>query len=711
MSMNNDAGEKIYKCTFGTSYFLVDRKPGTELAPITYNISHNGNTFSFIPSETIKNDKIGYATATITDDKLLRGITKIMALASGYCSAYTALCDNNVNEYKDIYDKRFYIPSNTDGHVDLYVNFTHNMIFPDTEDYKNLVKYAVGSYRYPHLYGRTYGRSEKYYFPKDLICIKYSDFLYTPKNAMNKEKYNTFLKDTYNRYLKTLKEDEDVISELTELKINEQIDIPTKLVLYGICKSFGKESKIYGLCGILYVEHKSTIDDYLKFKELCNEHLNEYLEYKSLNIDYKYILNLTPEKLRKDYPDFKSLEPLMLACGYLHDPRRVKQHYDTYTYYDRIRDNDYYEYGLERWLAIKKYYPELYNKLKMILDYYLEIKDEFHHNFRLEYYRKFDELADNEYNNVINSESDDIEIKPQLIVKYVKQFINKNNFSFNVENYKDLRYSLHMIFQAIIDKINEICTNKFKEYIREYRRQHPRAKQMTITFEHNLTTNLTEILKCQLFDISSFPAQLRQIFELPQLRNVYQTLIWAYVASSPRYKAYINGKEVRSRHNAKQQVVFEIPDIDEAAEEFEIYYYTTLTYAINDNDVPEKPTITTPPESIVSVNEIAEIMNILLSAGPLSLDIIWIKDNYSRDGFEFKEPTELSDSFREEHTSLIGASQNIDELLANKKVNAENMSNLLKYTLVLKYDDQSLINVIDKIKNISGIQKALAYKK
>lgn len=74
--------QRAYNCTLGTDYYLIGRK--NELRPITFNISYNGNTFTFIPSETISDTTVGLCTTKVEDNSLLRGIAKIMAYASNY---------------------------------------------------------------------------------------------------------------------------------------------------------------------------------------------------------------------------------------------------------------------------------------------------------------------------------------------------------------------------------------------------------------------------------------------------------------------------------------------------------------------------------------------------------------------------------------------------------------------------------------------------
>ena len=111
--------EDVQKYTYGTDYFLIDHRPGTELAPITYDISYDGNEFTFTPSEVIKDDTCGYATVKITDKSLLSGVTKIMALATSFAVQYTPKSKSLSDKEKD---KRFIFTreAGKENTVDLY---------------------------------------------------------------------------------------------------------------------------------------------------------------------------------------------------------------------------------------------------------------------------------------------------------------------------------------------------------------------------------------------------------------------------------------------------------------------------------------------------------------------------------------------------------------------------------------------------------------
>jgi len=180
-------------------------------------------------------------------------------------------------------------------------------------------------------------------------------------------------------------------------------------VVYGVCNKFGKTNENSGLVGILYIEHKTTLSDYIKFKDECNKMLDNAL--KPLNMTHQDILDLTYQEASEKYDSYDKIDRLARACGRVKDPRGCSYKIDKYTadkydymYWD---DNEYSdEFGLYRWEAIKKYYPELYKGLKIILDIYNKFKESFNDKVQKDFDMRIKSFAD-EYTNKILTHSDD----------------------------------------------------------------------------------------------------------------------------------------------------------------------------------------------------------------------------------------------------------------------------------------------------------------
>ena len=100
-----------------------------------------------MPSEVIMDNTCGYASVKITDKSLLSGVTKIMALATSFAVQYTSKSESMSDKEKD---KRFIFTSEAkkENTVDLYVNYTNNMVFnEDAEQYNLLKPFIFPSYR------------------------------------------------------------------------------------------------------------------------------------------------------------------------------------------------------------------------------------------------------------------------------------------------------------------------------------------------------------------------------------------------------------------------------------------------------------------------------------------------------------------------------------------------------------------------------------
>ena len=110
----------------------------------------------------------GYASVKITDKSLLSGVTKIMALATSFAVQYTSKSESMSDKEKD---KRFIFTSEAkkENTVDLYVNYTNNMVFnEDAEQYNLLKPFIFPSYRVS-----KYTTDHNEYQEKELLHIPF----------------------------------------------------------------------------------------------------------------------------------------------------------------------------------------------------------------------------------------------------------------------------------------------------------------------------------------------------------------------------------------------------------------------------------------------------------------------------------------------------------------------------------------------------------
>ena len=217
---------------------------------------------------------------------------------------------------------------------------------------------------------------------------------------------------------------------------------------------------------------------------------NQYLKQFNVNLTVDDIKNMTTEKLKSLYGnDFRKVALLTKICGYVKDPREIEFHRVAApsTYYKYMQDSQYSEeYGLNRWVGIKKYYPELFNGFKNILDYFLSLKDNYSNNFKKEYMDRINQLGNKHMENLLADESQ-LGDDPTKILKYIKKYL-KDLGETNIENWEDLIDVLHMVSQGILDIFSDIYTERYKEDIRNYSYEHPKAKNA------ELVTSYIEVL-------------------------------------------------------------------------------------------------------------------------------------------------------------------------------------------------------------------------
>lgn len=661
---DQDVGQKYYNYTKGTDYYLANRYG--DLKPITVDITYDGNEFTFTPDYIITESEAGSNTAKITDKSLLSGVTKLMAMITSFCGIRSMFNKNKK-------DQQFIIKQDYNKcDVTLYIDYTNNMIFPDDnqDKYKLLKNYIFPNTRYSS-YSSGFAKIK---LPKDLIKVEYSTNLgYIKCNGLLYDKVKL-----YKNFLEVFK-DTDLTNILSKLEIKEQIDIPTKLIIYGACDKFGKYKGYEGICAILYIEHKITLDDYLKFKEICDKKLNEYLA--PLNLTADDIKEITPEKVRKDYNTFQKIEKLAITCGYLADPRGYK---DNNVLYDYYLNNEKYSYsndtGLSRWKAIKKYYPELYNGLKIILDYYLEVKDEYDTNFQKEYNAKFDIAANDAYNNIINS-NDDITDK-NTILKYIINYINSLKDDIKLQDFEELCDFFVVLNQNILDIINEIYTNQYRQRVKDYKMAHPKAKQMELIFNNNIfvtsesmISNYNGIFKYEPFKYEYLQKEIQKVLDQPEFKTVKNTLNNFNLTFTAKPHFLINNKIILdysfTANNYKKYTV----NINDAINSLEVAYTTT----------------TNPSQGVFNnIEFMKQIINVMLML-PISLKVKWFKHGYGTK-FNLADPTinYMPDSINW-YSNVYNSEMSSDDLINKLINNDKDINNYLDFKITFDYNNPQFI--------------------
>lgn len=664
-----NTGQKYYTYTKGTDYYLANRYGN--LKPITVDITYDGNEFTFIPDYVITESDAGSNTAKITDRSLLSGVTKLMAMITSFCGIRSMF-------NKDKKDQQFIIKQDySKCDITLYIDYTNNMIFPDDEPdkYKLLKNYIFPSSRIPS-YSSGFA---KITLPKDLIKIEYSTNLgYIKRDGLLYDKVKL-----YKKFLEVFK-DKDLSNTLSELEIKEQIDIPTKLIIYGVCDKFGKYKGYEGICAILYIEHKITLDDYLKFKKICDEKLNEYLV--PLNLTADDIKKMTSEKVRKEFNTFQKIENLAIRCGWLADPRGYRNNSVIYNYYLYNERTSYSnDAGLSRWNAIKKYYPELYNGLKIILDYYLEVKDEYDTNFQKEYDVKFNIAANDAYNNIINS-NDDITDK-NTILKYIINYINSLKDDIKLYDYEDLKDFFIVLNQNILDIVNEIYTNQYRQRVKDYKIAHPKAKQMELIFDNNIfvsdstVSNYNGIFKYEPFKYEYLQKEIQKVLDQPELKTVKNILNNFNLTFTVKSYFLINNKILDYRRTANNYKKYTV-NINDAINSLEVAYTTP----------------TNPSWGVFNnIEFMKQIINVMLML-PISLKVKWFKHDYSTK-FNLADPTinYMPDSISW-YSNVYNSEMSADDLINKLIKNDKDIKDYLDFRIIFEYDNPQLI--ADNLKSI-----------
>lgn len=727
--------EQVRKYTYGTDFFLIDHRSDTEFAPITYNISYDGNEFTFTPSEVIKDDTCGYATVKISDKSLLSGVTKIMALATSFAVQYTSKSKSLPDDEKD---QRFIFTKEKEKQntVDLYINYTNNMVFKENSEKYDLLKHFI----FPHSYFSKYTNDRDTYQEKELLHIKYTVYdnnasVYPvlvpsfgralPIDKSPSKYYKDFL-NAYNkeegRYFGNFKKKENgratIADILSGLQVKEQIDVPTRLVLFGVCNRFGAKNKgDKGICAILYINHKISVDDYISFKERCNEQLEKYLKQFSIDLTIDDIKNMTTEKLKSLYGnDFKKVALLTKVCGYVRDPRILSDGIYDFTYFNN--DGEYSEEnGLNRWAAIKKYYPELFKGLKAVLDYYLTLKDEYASKFKDEYMSRINQLGNKHMENLL---ADDSELgdDPTKIIKYIKNYLN-DIYTIQISNWDELIDILHMVSQGVLDIFSDIYTEKYKEDVRNYSYEHPRAKNAELLTHYVKVINAIEkLFKYRPFDVSYLPESLKNMlsdYKYEDLRMflsdyfIMEYLVGCRLFNNDQLLDF-KQREVKDKNPTEKDKIFRVYNVNikDALKTLNVNFFITNTYDITQSREFESGSYRSASSMFSNDNKIykypsevrEEFINTILASGPVSFELVW-HDNYGSDRIFMAEPiNDTNPDILLDRRRSFDYNTTVDDIIKGFELDENTISKFIDYKIILKFDENAINANLNKLKAI-----------
>ncbi len=725
--------EEVQKYTYGTDYFLIDHRPGTELAPITYDISYDGNEFTFTPSEVIKDNTCGYATVKITDKGLLSGVTKIMAIATSFAVQYTPKSKSLSDEEKD---KRF-IFTREDGKentVDLYINYTNNMVFNENaERYKLLKPFIFPSYRSSkYTLNSGYQEKELLHIPfilddnhKSVYPVLVPQWGNTTVDKSPSKYYKDFL-TAFNReegrYFFNFEENKGkatITDILKNLQVKDQIDVPTKLVLFGVCNRFGFAYKgCKGICAILYINHKISVDDYVLFKEKCDEQLEKYLKQFNVNLTVNDVKNMTTEKLKSLYgDDFRKVALLTKVCGYVKDPREIEPDSGVvpFNYYNN--DGKYSdENGLNRWGGIKKYYPELFNGLKTILDYFLSLKDDYSNKFKKEYMARINQLGTKHMENLLADESQ-LGDDPTKIIKYIKNYLKDLGES-DIDNWDELIDILHMISQGVLDIFSDMYTERYKEDIRNYSYAHPKAKNAElVTFYVEVQKAIDKLFKYHPLEVAYLPVSLKNMlsdYKYEDLREflnndfVMEYIVYCRIFNNNQLLDY-KQREVKGEKPSSKDKLFRVYNVNikDALKTLDVNFFiaNNNTYNITQNRkfedaISRNNSVVNDDKIYKYPSEVKEkFVNTILSSGPISFELVWY-DTRGDLRITLEEPINDYKPTEERDRSRFGHNTTVDDIIKGYELDENTISRFMDYKIILKFDENAINANLNKLKAI-----------
>lgn len=678
MPNTTDTGFDRKKYKFGTDFYLYNNyaKKNEWGEPIVYDIQENDGIYKFIPNIVEKSNKSKYpASLTLNNKSVLGGCVQALSLFIKYAHDIT----KNTYDKKSI-KKMFYWDNIKPDSIKLYISYTNNMPFKDDPRFQKIDFYTRGVL---HDY-TTYNNNQ----PDDLFSIDFNPpyEILNLKYSNDDEKIASIIKN-FNSNIAYNKN----IDVLSAFGFKEGECIANKLVIYGVAPKWAEGHKFidtigYGVCAILYIEHKITGEEILKFRKLCNEQLEAGIVKCGTDKDINYILNITPEQIRRDYNinNFSEFYKLACACGYVKEPAGLRRNFDKHI------DS---EFGFlsNDWESLKKYYSEMYNSFKIIMNYYVELSNIHTNNIRTKYLDRVNNMIDTTIDNL---DSGDIYKNKTYLAKYIRQVLNELD-DVHVDDWDEFILSAISVQQEILIKIGEFQKQDIINALKKYRLLHPRAKKAQIPIK-NFSDQITKQTSIT-FPYNALPAELIDnndphfAFIFNNLTSiVFNFIVW------PAY--YVNGHVIKKRKNIYGDNVLIIENIDDALNGLEIGYAHTNwlnnILPVSFDNLYWRRYCSKYENDNKSI--VKDIINSVISAGPIkfklktdTLNGLLIDRN-----IHIKQPVDHSEPRGQ--FQIIGDST-VDNLLNNLELSQDNIIQKLMFSICVEFDKDAIKSKYNEI--------------
>ena len=304
---------------------------------------------------------------------------------------------------------------------------------------------------------------------------------------------------------------------------------------------------------------------------------------------------------------------------------------------------------------------------------------------------------------------------PTKILKYIKNYLKDLGES-NIENWEDLIDVLHMVSQGILDIFSGIYTERYKEDIRNYSYEHPKAKNA------ELVTSYIEVLKAieELFEYHPF-----EVLYLPEsLKNMladykYGDLWWFLNYFSMDYlincRIFNNDqlldfkqrtiKSINPEENDKLFRVYNV-NIKDALKTLNVNFFIVnnntdnITQNRKFKGTPSGTSIYYDDKIYKYPSEVKEkFVNTLLSSGAISFELIWY-DKQGDSRITLEEPISDNNPDVQLNKSTFGYNTTVDDIIKGYELDENTISKFMDYKIILKFDENAINANLNKLKSI-----------
>ena len=330
---------------------------------------------------------------------------------------------------------------------------------------------------------------------------------------------------------------------------------------------------------------------------------------------------------------------------------------------------------------------------------------------------RINQLGNKHMENLLadNSELGD---DPAKIIKYIKNYLNDID-AIQISNWEELIDILHMISQGVLDIFSDIYTEKYKEDIRNYSYEHPRAKNAELVTSYvEVQKAIEKLFKYCPLEILYLPESLKNMLSDYKYGNLRRFLngyfIMEYLINCRLFNndqlLDFKQREIKGKNPMEKSKIFKIYNVNikDALKTLNVNFFITSNNIYNITQSRDFENISNRSDfaayddkSYKYPSEVKEkFINTILSSGPISFELVWY-DNQGSDRIFMSEPiNDTNPDIILDKRSSFDYNTTVDDIIKGFELDENTISKFLNYQIILKFDENAINANLNKLKAI-----------